>query len=462
MREDTSKQEPRRRKRKFSCLSRLLLIFIGLAVGLGLSELVIFAYYGLGLWLPLRQAPAYQVDDTSIRLAILGGSTSEGHPYNGAVPIPPHIKELNLIQPPEIGREFNLLTITKYFLEQHFGYSNIKVDRYARGGYSIKETMTKYWRSVTYKPDILVLYSGHNEYRRYHNQGLYNAKTDTFWCRALAPLSGLGTVDLLLRYLYLRQASKTSVPVSIKDLFGDSVIPPSELVFNKYCYQQYIEKLIKHCQQKAIFLIIIIPEKNYLHSPIQSIYYGPADKKALAERIFRKGHELARSRSSDDQVKAQKIFEQLLQFCSFANLYFELGKLHCHRRNFKLGQYYLGKAIDSGRFRSRITTEYQNILRELIREYSVPYIDMYELITKKIGRKIPDWSCFHDAVHLKLHVYEALSREIIQTLRQHKCPKLTLPEKELTITPEEWVEHFHLFPEIYRDQWPLPDGEKHN
>ena len=169
MNDDQPYQESGYRKLIFSCLSRLLLIFIGLAMGLGLSELAIFAYYGLGLWLPLRQAPAYQVDDSSIRLAILGGSTSEGVPYNGATPDPP--EEFHLLLPREEGREFNLLTITKYFLEQHFGYSNIKVDRYAHSGDSIKETMETYERSARYKPDILVLYSGHNEYHCYRNPG---------------------------------------------------------------------------------------------------------------------------------------------------------------------------------------------------------------------------------------------------------------------------------------------------
>jgi hypothetical protein len=254
--------------------------------------------------------------------------------------------------------------------------------------------------------------------------------------RALSFLGRLNTGSMLLRYLFMRQARSDDQHNYRGPFFNKEVLPWYEAAFNKARYAGYVELLIRHCQAEGIFLVIILPGRNYLSYPARSVYRGPAGRQGLALTLFQQAFRY--KYFERDLNQAEALLDQLDGFCGFADLYYELGDIYYTRGDFDKARQYLRKAKDAAGMPTVITSEYRNVLRELARKYEVPLIDMDEIITKKFGAKVPDFSVFLDDCHLKPGVYEALSREIIRVLREHKCPKLELPEKKLELAEDEW------------------------
>ena len=402
--------------RPLSLRGKLLRIAFGLAVGLILSELGIHFYNEWWVWTPYDRPPEYQVDKAHIRFAVLGGSTSKGSPYNG---------EMRFAG---FEHNFTLLSVTQLLLERRYGYTNIKVDLYASGGWPVENSVKFYWKMAEYKPDVLVLYTGHNEKTGYYSSNMTPPPG------ALSFLGATNTGALLLRDLF-----KWQVDLDDREyeglLFSENVLPFYEAAANKARYLGYVEKIIEHCQREAIFLIVVIPEGNYLFPPTRSIYQGPATRKDEALKTFKQAFYYKHFK--DDADRALPLLEELTEFCGFADLYFELGEIYYRQGEIDKAREFLRKARDSDPFSVMMSSDYQQSLRELVRRHDVPSIDMHALLTQELGVELPDYSCFVDNVHLRMHVYEALNQQIIGKLQEHRFVKLDLPEKDLTIHKDD-------------------------
>ena len=421
--DDAATRESSTSIQPLSLRGKLLRLFFGLTLGLLLSELALYVYFGHLVWLPLATAPKYDIDQASIRLAVLGGSTSKGVPYNGA------------LRSAGFDRDFTLLGTTQLLLELRYGYSNIEVDMYAEGGWPIENAVKCYWETAEFRPDVMVLYSGHNELASYYSSNMVPPH------EALSPLSRTNTGRVLLRDLYRRQASGEDLEYRGK-FFSQNTLPAYEAAFNKSRYQNYVIRLIKHCQNEGIFLIVVVPEGNYLYPPTRSVYRGPQQRQQEALKRFKQAFYLKYYKQDD--AGARSILEELTKICSFADLSFELGEIHYREGNLEQASKYLNQARELDEFPPVMKNDYRQLLVELAGRYDVPTIDMHDLITDRLGVALPDHTCFVDNCHFRLPLYEILASEIVRVLRQRQFGRLDLPEKDLTILPRERDEYLGL------------------
>jgi len=420
---DGPTHESASRKRALSLRGKLLRLLFGLILGLLLSELVLYVYFGYLIWLPLAIPPKYDTDQTSIRLAVLGGSTSKGVPYNGA------------LRSAGFERDFTLLGTTQLLLDLRFGYSNVEADLYAEGGWPLENAVKCYWETAEFRPDVMVLYSGHNELASYYSSNMVPP------LESLSLLSHTNTGRLLLRDLYRRQANVEDLEYRGK-FFSENTLPSYEADFNKSRYKNYVIRLIKHCRNEGILLMVVIPEGNYLYPPTRSIYRGPKQRQAEALKLFKLAFYLKYYKQHDERARA--ILEELTEFCSFADLYFELGEIHYRQGRLEQASVCLSQARELDEFPAVIKSEYRQMLVELARRHNVPTIDMRELITQRLGVSLPDNSCFVDSCHFRPQVYEILAGEIIRVMRERRFAKLDLPDKDLTILAPEREEYLGL------------------
>ncbi|MDP6848879.1 MAG: hypothetical protein QGI24_08845, partial [Kiritimatiellia bacterium] len=418
--------------------SKLFLAMIGLCAGLAVCEISLCVYNRWLAWLPYGNPPPYQVGNSGIRLAVLGGSTSNGGPYSDAQTLLRNKFRRSL--PEGVEGNFNLLTVTQYFLKNRYGYSKVEVDAYTYGGWPLEWTVKDYWQNAETKPDVLVLYTGQNEWASYYSCNMRPPP------RAVSFLGHLNTGSLILRYLFMRQARDDDLVDYNGGFLNREVIPWYEASFNRKRYVRYIETLIRHCRQESIFLIVVIPEGNHLYPPARSVYRGPADRRDEAISLFKQAFRLKYFEQNLDGAKA--LFEQLDGFCGFTDLYYELGDIYYRQGNFEKAREYLCAARDAAGIPTTVTSDYRDLLRELAGKHDVPAIDMHELIVEQMGATVPDFSVFVDDCHLKPQVYEELSREIIRVLRENRCPKLDLPEKTLKLSHEEWIKGVGLTDEV--------------
>ncbi|MBT3295331.1 MAG: tetratricopeptide repeat protein [Verrucomicrobia bacterium] len=426
---------------KKSITKKLLLTGVGLLLGVAVSEVALL----VGTTAEARRVPEKKYLDAfaepgtpatagkpsaagKIRMAVLGGSTSIGQPYSSS-----------MVGPPE--SRFNLLSATRFLLEQRLGCPGVEIDNYAGSGWSAETTVDHYFERPGPRPDVVVLYTGQNETTRYYSPNMLPPQA------FLAPLARLQSGNLLLRRLFTSQVVPSDQRYTGK-FFSDNVIPPYERRHNLARYRRYVERMIRHAAAEGIFLVIVIPQGNLLFPPTRSVYEGPESRKAEALHLFKKAWQ---ARHIDDQPdRALDLLEALRGFCSFADLYYALGDLHYSRGAFDTALPYLRRARETDDFPVCITPAYREVLHELVKEHGVAHIDMDQVIREHLGRPVPDYTTFLDDCHLNLNVYLELSRQIIRVMRQNGFVTQDLPPEALGVTSAEWAERLGITPQVER------------
>jgi hypothetical protein len=413
-----------------SFVKKLVLLVLGLCFGLFLAEVAVrVRERGEARREPVKRYLPPPAGKAPLRLAVLGGSTSNGSPYSDVMGGAP-------------GRGFNLLSVTEFLLEQRYGCPAVEVDNYAGPNWSARTTVNHYFERPGHKPDVLVLYTGQNETTRHYSPNMAPPPRFLSW------FARLRFGNLLLRRMFTRQV----VPEDQRyegQFFSDNVIPAYEREYGLARYGRCVEKVIRHAAAEGAFLIVVIPQSNYLFPPTRSVYKGPARRKAEALRLFKQAY---RAEHVDkDTDRARDLLEQLCGFCSFADLSYELGVLHYSRGAFKNALPHLRNARASDGFPICITPAYRDVLRELVKEHNVPYVDMDVVIRERLGRPVPDYATFLDDCHLHPEAYLALSREIVRVLRESGFDGLELPAKELAMTSGDWAQGLGITSEVGRE-----------
>lgn len=389
-------------------------------------------YHSSSFFLPSGGPPSYLEKGNDFRLVVLGGSTSEGSPYRGAQ------KNIKTADPDfEVPEHtlFNLLRLVHYWLMTRYGHTDVVATNVTHGGWAAEFAIDKYRETSQPKPDVIVLYSGHNEWQCYYSLNMMPPPRMLDW------LGKLKTGSFLLRSKFMRGGTADDKKYR-GEFFSRHEVPPYEVAFNKLRYQRYVEGLIRHCQDEDIFLIIVIPESNYVIPPVRSIYRGPRSRMAEAERMFKRA--MHKKYFEQDAEAARQMLEEIRSFCSFAKLHFELGDIYYARQQLQAARDALRRAMDEDGMPDGIKSDYKAVLKRLAEKHSVPVIRMYDVITEDMGITIPDNSCFIDQCHLTLPAYKALSRRIMQLLQQHDVIKAPPGADKLEISPSEYARNLFL------------------
>lgn len=316
-----------------------------------------------------------------------------------------------------------------------YKYSDVQVESVGEGGFSAEYAIRRYCETSRPKPDAIVLYSGHNEWQCYYSLNMMPPP------RILDLVGKLRTGSLLLRKAFMRQADPNDREYR-GEFFSRHEVPPYEVAHNKSRYLCHVERLIRHCQAEGIFLVIVIPESNYMIPPVRSIYNGPRQRMAEAEQMFKRAmHE--KYFEKDDEA-ARKILEEIRRFCSFAKLHFELGEIYYARQQWQEAQDALRRSMDEDGMPDGITSDYQRALERLAKRHDIPSISMKRVLAKDMGITIPDNSCFVDQCHFRLPVYEALSRRLMKIFEAHDLIDAPSRSRELKISPPEYAGHLAL------------------
>lgn len=393
-------------------------------------------YYANPSSLPSLKPPPYSENESEFHLVVLGASTSKGTPYSGAQANT--MKSDPRFKVPDDG-SFNLLTPVQHWMKTWYKYSDVQVESVAEGGFSAEYAIGRYCETSRIKPDVIVLYSGHNEWQCYYSLNMMPPP------RILDSLGKLKTGSLLLRKAFMRQAVPNDKEYR-GEFFSRHEVPPYEVAYNKSRYLRHVERLVRHCKDEGIFLVIVIPESNYMIPPVRSIYKGPRQRMAEAERMFKRAmHE--KHFEKDDEA-ARQILEDIRSFCSFAKLHFELGEIYYAHQQWQEAQDALRRAMDEDGMPDGIKSDYQSALKRVAKRHDIPYISMNRVIAKDMGITIPDNSCFVDQCHFRLPVYEALSRRIIKIFEAHDLIDAPTRSRELKISPPEYAGHLALPEEI--------------
>jgi tetratricopeptide (TPR) repeat protein len=344
-----------------------------------------------------------QKDSNTTRIFVLGESTTIGFPYfhNGSF------------------HRWLLYRLMRTYPGQNFEVINLSLT--AVSSYTVADIAKEL---VSYQPDAILIYSGHNEY--YGTLGIGSS-------------SKLGGSPLITRVmLYLRQlrltqlASNTYQKIAnfirrdkghggetmMRLMVADQRIPYQSPLFKKGLeqFRANMERTLNtlHRHNIPVFISNLVSNekdfKPFISSEVDSMRFPG----------FRENYLLGlKALDNKDSTEAVQYFERADEiFPNHAQCIFYLGELAYSRNDFKKAKKYFLKASDLDELRFRAPEEIDTIIEELCRKYpNAHLVDSKKAYEDWSGSDLIGNNLILEHVHPNLLGYALLSDAFYETMK---------------------------------------------
>ena len=396
-------------------------LWLGLGIALILFELLGLAYMALASRPPrLPHLAEPSADISSVTILALGGSTMYGEPYD---------KKLSM--PALVARQLDRL-----FPERQFS-----VDMVAYRGEDLRRQLLRLSRR-TVRPDLILLYTGHNELTRNCRPGEeYDSGCWDRWREA--------TPGLRMIHEVVNQAQTAREPAS-KDrrLWDVPLLSPANFARRYRAFRESLEALLGWCQRERIPIVVMIPASNLLEFDPNRNCPPACWPKTTRNAVESLWHRAEQSDDPDDRYELYRQIDELTP--GLAEIEFRLGRLEWQRGNHERSRELSEAAKNHDGAPIRATKPVLQAIGEVAAHYRTPIIDTARVLQEADpdGPLGENW--FHDAHHLNLKAMVLLSQKILATLKQNSwlLPSSDWPEipfvtsreaaKAFGLTFEDW------------------------
>jgi len=184
-------------------------------------------------------------DDHTLRGFVLGGSSAQGYPYN-------------------VNHSFGKITeklINKSSNDKR-KLEIINISHTSMSSYYVNDVAKKL---LKYKPDFLIIYSGHNEYYGSINSlnGKYVSKKIYLF------LKEYKVIQLLMKLLNIEKSIDMGNQTLMENLYNKTTILPEDKKneYINHCYNMNIQNIFDFYERKNVKIIIIEPISNIIDMP---------------------------------------------------------------------------------------------------------------------------------------------------------------------------------------------------
>jgi hypothetical protein len=366
-------------------------------------------------------------DRADLKILVIGESSALGEPYEPWL---------------SVGQ------IVGWKLESVFPGRTIDVDVRARGGWCLEQALLPLAK-LDYKPDVVLLFSGHNEFHARYG-----------WSRNVAHYVEEGPESLLgLQELARSITSTTHVILKNLDRFYGEEPPPPEIsreLVDHPCFtpREYrylldefgrrLESLAEYCERIGALAIVIVPGSNDgAYEPSRSIL--ASDTTALTRADFAAEFRAARTTETFDPAKAIASYRRLIaEHPEFAESHYRLGKLLVGTGELREADREFVLARDQDGLPVRCQSDFRAILRSVARRYGSMLVDAPSILANVSPQGILDDYIYHDAHHMNLEGTIAVALDILEQLRARHAfgwpDSVAVPAVEL----EECAVHFDM------------------
>ena len=339
-----------------------------------------------------------------LRILVIGESSGRGEPYHPWL---------------SVGQ------IVGWRLEKVFPGRPIEVDIWADGG-AVLEIMHKKLADLTYRPDALIVYVGHNEY-----QGRYAWMRDVEYYvdgdrvsnripRFLAANSFLRFSPLcqLLEETRERQRLDTIPPHTVtRDLIDRPVCTKAESRALEDDFRRRLEAIAVYCESIRTLPIFIIPASNDAGwEPSRSVL--PAETPRAERTAFARDVAHAIALEGKDSAEAIRIDRELLKrHPDFAETHFRLARLLEQTGRWVEAKDHYTQARELDGFPLRCPEPFRQVYRDVAARHPfVLLVDGPKVLEAKSRHGFTDAQFFHDAQHPNLRGYVALAEDLMKQL----------------------------------------------
>ncbi len=368
-----------------------------------------------------------------LRILVLGESSARGEPYHPWL---------------SVGQ------ILGWKLEDVFPGRPIEVDIWAYGGACL-EDMHKKLASLTYRPDAMIVYVGHNEFQaRYPwtREVEYYLDEDHLDSPQSPPFRAAGAIArfspferLALNVRDQRLIDLRPVRLPERDLVDRPCCTPQErqALLENFAYR--LEAIAEFCDSTATTPIYIIPPCNDAgFDPSRSILEPDAPK---AERTaFASQVEHALSLETNDPAAERTLLTELVKrHPGFAETHFQLARLLEKQGLFREARRHYALAREGDGLPLRCPNDFRAAYHATAaRHPRMILIDGPKTLENSSRRGIVGDQFFHDAQHPNLRGYALLAQAVLRRLAERGALNWPAGHKPPTVDPMACARHFHI------------------
>lgn len=357
------------------------------------------------------QFPADKSRETAqappLRILVIGESSGRGEPYHPWI---------------SVGQ------IAGWKLESVFPGRTINVDIWATGG-AILRKMHNRLAGLTYRPDALMVYVGHNEFQgRYTWQrepgGYYDDDMPSLFTPTTlrSVLRFSPTCRLAVETWERRRIDLRPPHYPTRELIDQPVTTPEEYAEILSDFRRRLEAIAEYCEQIHSLGIFVIPAANDGDFDPDRSYLSPgtprAERVAFAEEVLR-----TRDLEKTDPDEAIRQYRQLVErHPEFAETQYRLGTLLRNAGRWDEAREHFVHAREDDGMPLRCPEAFRQVYREVAAAHpSLILVDGPKVLEAASDHGVLDDRLFHDAQHPNLRGYVALSQDLLNQLQARRA-----------------------------------------
>ena len=352
--------------------------------------------------LPESLATARTSDrDQSLRILVIGESSGRGEPYHPSL---------------SVGQ------IVAWYLEPVFPGRKISVDIWAVGG-AILEDMHKKLAGLTYRPDALIVYVGHNEFiGRYSWNHEIDFYDDDFSGWALprglnATLDGSPLCRLILANRERQRMNVAPDRFITRERVDRPICGEAQSARILVDFRTRLSDITRFCESIGTLPILIIPASgDAILDPSRSILSPTCGKRERAA-FAREAAKAALLERTDPDAAIKRYRELITAHPEFADLHFRLAELLNRQGDWAEARTHYIMARENDALPARCREAFRQAYRDVAAQHrSAVLIDGPAVLEAASRHGILDEALFHDGQHPNLRGYVALSQNVLNQL----------------------------------------------
>jgi tetratricopeptide (TPR) repeat protein len=344
-----------------------------------------------------------------LRILVIGESSAQGEPYHPWL---------------------SVAQIVAWRLDKVFPGRSIEVDMWAVGG-AILKTMHQKLDGLTYRPDALMVYVGHNEFQgRYawmrdvpHYLDEDRVRLGVARRSGVAFILGFSPLYQLLGETREQQRLDALPPrVVTRELVDRPVCTAAELRAIVDDFERRLESIAVYCDSIGTLPIYVIPPCNDAGwDPSRSVLAAEtprAERDAFATEMAH-----ARAVEEKEPAAARQIYRELVnRHPEFAETHFRLARLLEQIGLWDEARDHYNRAREHDGMPLRCNEPLRQAYRNVAaRHPSVVLVDGPKVLEARSRHGIVDGQFFHDAQHPNLRGYAALAEDLMNQLRGRRA-----------------------------------------
>jgi tetratricopeptide (TPR) repeat protein len=364
--------------------------------------------------------------DREIDLIVLGESSAQGVPYD---------------------RWLSIGKIVAWKLQEAIPNRPIRLNVIARAGDTL-EAQHKLLSNIQRRPDLLIVYCGHNEFysRLWWARNIDHYVTDerpTHWEIAVEKLERFSPLCTLVR----ESADKCRIAIPPPSDTGRELVDVPSYTAIEYTgiltdFRRRLEEMVSYAERVGALPVLILPPGNDSGFEPNRSFLPPSTPRAERE-AFAREFRAAKEREGVDAEAAIEHYRALIarQPC-FAETHFRLGQLfeRAGRWDDAYREYAAARDLDG--MPMRCPSAFQQVYRDVADRHGCILVDGQSYF-HAIGRHgLLDDELFQDAMHPSLRGQIALAQAVLVALRDRRAFGWTDNSAIPIVDPAECVTRF--------------------